>query len=259
MTRQHYVQGDLVMSHLIAVQSAMFPEGEDFFVRSVRHFADRITDPELKAQVAGFIGQEVTHGREHRELNARLAEMGYPTERVDRFTKIGLRRYEKRLKPETCLAITAALEHFTATFAAGLLADPKCQEVLGTTEVRDMLMWHAMEEWEHKAVAFDVFAAVCGDEKLRIRAFRWISFSFFMSTFIQTTISMAGDRDFWNTPVLVRSLLKPSPFLTKDLGRTLRAYAKPGFHPRDSGSADLLAQWQEELFGADGKLAAHVR
>ena len=92
--RLHFVQGDLVMSHVVAVLSALFPEGEDFFVRSVRHFADRITDPELKKQVAGFTGQEVTHGREHRALNEKLQQMGYPTRRVDRATRKRLARGE---------------------------------------------------------------------------------------------------------------------------------------------------------------------
>ena len=45
---RHYAQGDLIMSHVVAILSAMFPEGEDFFVRSVRYYADRITDPDLK-------------------------------------------------------------------------------------------------------------------------------------------------------------------------------------------------------------------
>ena len=72
---RHYVQGDLVMSHVVSMLSAMFPEGEDFFIRSVRRGQEHVTDPELKEQVAGFIGQEVTHGREHRALNDRLAEI----------------------------------------------------------------------------------------------------------------------------------------------------------------------------------------
>ena len=106
---------------------------------------------------------------------------------------------------------------------------------------------------------FDVYQAVCGDERLRVNAFRWISFSFFMSTLVQTAISMTADRDFWKTPVLLTSLLRPSPFLTKDLGRKLRAYTAPGFHPSDFDSTDLLTQWQAELFGADGMLTPHVR
>ena len=66
--RRHYVDGDLVMSHLVALLSATFPPGEDFFVRSVRHYRDRVTDPDLAARVRGFIGQEVVHGREHDHL-----------------------------------------------------------------------------------------------------------------------------------------------------------------------------------------------
>jgi uncharacterized protein len=63
---KHFANEDLVMSHVVAVLSSLFPEGEDFFVRSVRHYRDRVTDPELRQQVAGFIGQESIHGRERR-------------------------------------------------------------------------------------------------------------------------------------------------------------------------------------------------
>src|SRR6266513_6375439 len=79
--------GDLILSHVAAALSAVFPDGEDFFVRSVRRFRDQVTDPALKRQVAGFIGQEAMHGREHRALNDRLDELGYPTKRFERFTK----------------------------------------------------------------------------------------------------------------------------------------------------------------------------
>jgi predicted metal-dependent hydrolase len=70
---KHYAgEGDLIMSHVLANLSAVFPEGEDFFVRSVRHFRDDIDDPVLRKQVAGFIGQEALHGREHRAFSLRL-------------------------------------------------------------------------------------------------------------------------------------------------------------------------------------------
>jgi hypothetical protein len=122
---QHYVAGDLVMSHAVAVLSGMFPEGEDFFVRSVRDRKPLINDPELLEQVAGFIGQEVTHGREHRDLNDRLAEMGYRSVKVDRHAKGLLALGDRLLSKNQRLAITAALEHYTATLAECLLGKPK--------------------------------------------------------------------------------------------------------------------------------------
>src|SRR4029077_18419696 len=99
------------------------PLGETFFVRSVRHYRDQITDPELKRQVAGFIGQEAMHGREHRAFNDRLDALGYPTKRVERITKWGLAARERMLSAKSNLAVTAALEHFTATLAELVLTD----------------------------------------------------------------------------------------------------------------------------------------
>ena len=258
---RHYVNGDLVMSHVVSVLSAMFPPGEDFFVRSVKRHADEVTDPELTKQVAGFIGQEVTHGREHRELNNRLQEMGYPTHRVSRMVKAGLRRNERLLPPKVQLAMTAALEHYTAALAETLLTDPRAQELLGESEVRSMLLWHALEESEHKAVAFDVFRHVIGDEKLRIRTMRFTTVAFLTAVAGHTLLSLLADRATYNPRRLGSSLaeLRHSPFLSRTVIRRLRDYNRVGFHPDDHDATELLDHWREELFGEHGALADHLR
>jgi len=259
--RRHYVDGDLVMSHIVAVLSATFPPGEDFFVRSVRNFKDDITDPELKQQVAGFIGQEVTHGREHRELNQRLQQMGYPTHRVSRFVKGSLLDADRRVPARLRLAYTAALEHYTATLAEALLRKPAAQALLGETEVRSVLLWHALEESEHKAVAFDVYRAVGGSERMRIWGFRLMTLGLLGVVAIGTVLSMLlTDRSTYNPVRLVRSLarLRHSPFLERDVIQHLRAYSRPGFHPDDFDSEELLQRWTAELFGPEGQLAAHL-
>src|SRR6476646_6616173 len=61
--------GDIVMSHVLAVLSSVFPDGEDYFVRAVERAQDRVTDPALRQDVEGFLGQEEMHGLEHRVLN----------------------------------------------------------------------------------------------------------------------------------------------------------------------------------------------
>ncbi len=258
---RHYVDGDLVMSHLVAVLSATFPPGEDFFVRSVRNFSEQITDPELKRQVAGFIGQEVTHGREHRELNRRLAEMGYPTRRVARFVKWSLLDAEKRVPPKLRLAYTAALEHYTATIAEALLSKPAAQALLGDTEVRSILLWHALEESEHKAVAFDAYRAVGGTERMRVWGFRIMTVGLLGLVFVATALSMLfTDRSTYNPVRLFRSLarLRHSPFIERDVIAHLRAYTQHGFHPDDVDSTELLDRWTKELFGPQGSLAGHL-
>ncbi|ADG98416.1 Uncharacterized conserved protein UCP07580 [Segniliparus rotundus DSM 44985] len=258
---RHYVQGDLVMSHLVAMLSAVFPEGEEFFIRSVRRFADQISDPELKRQVAGFIGQEVTHGREHRELNDRLQQMGYPTHHVDRAVRNGLKLFERFFSPQFCLAITAALEHYTAVFAETLLTDARAQEMLGNTEVRRMLLWHAYEESEHRAVAFDVLRSIGTSERTRVRAMRFVNFSFLGTTLARTAISLAMDRSAYNVRRLVASVakLRNSPFLTREVIARIRSYTQHGFHPNDQDNTDVLRRWSAELFGSGGELAGNLR
>lgn len=259
---RHYVQGDLVMSHAVSVLSAIFPPGEDYFVRSVRHFADRVTDPVLKEQVAGFIGQEVTHGREHRELNRRLQEMGYPTRRLAAYTKGSLLRLERIAPPIARLAHTAALEHYTAVVAETLLSKPEAQALLGENEVRNVLLWHALEESEHKAVAFDVFRAVGGSERRRRIGLYMASFGLLSTVVVGTVLSMfLTDRSAYNPVRLVRSLLRlrHNPFLQRDVLARVLDYRREGFHPDDHDASALVARWSEELFGEHGRLADHLR
>lgn len=266
--RKHYVpstgsggsDGDLVMSHIVAVLSATFPPGEDFFVRSVRHYADRVTDPVLAEQVRGFIGQEVTHGREHRELNRRLQEMGYPTHAVSRFVKWSLADATRRAPAILCLSYTAALEHYTATLAATLLGKPEAQRLLGETEVRNILLWHALEETEHKAVAFDVFRAAGGSERVRRLGFTIQTVGLLGLVAVATFLSLLRDPAAYNPVRLLRSLaaLRRSPFLERDVIERLRDYRRTGFHPDDHDDTELLAEWRERLFGEAGSLADHL-
>jgi predicted metal-dependent hydrolase len=259
--RQHYAEDDLILSHAVAVLSATFPPGEDFFVRSVRHYSDRITDPVLQEQVRGFIGQEVTHGREHRELNRRLQEMGYPTHRVSRFVKAVLADATKRAPAKLNLAYTAALEHYTATIAECLLTKPEAQALLGDTEVRNVLLWHALEETEHKAVAFDVYRSVGGSELVRRLGFVIQSVGLIGLVVIATVLSMLGDRATYHPVRLIRSIrmLRTSPFLEMDVARNLADYLRKGFHPSDHDNEELLRGWTEELFGPQGSLTDHLQ
>lgn len=259
--RQHYVQDDLVMSHVVAVLSGMFPEGEDFFVRSVRDLRHKVHDPDLLDQVAGFIGQEVTHGREHRQLNQRLADMGYRSVKVDRHVRRLLGLAERFGSRRRRLAVTAALEHYTATLAECLLSKPEAQSLLGETEVRSLLLWHALEESEHKAVAFDVYRASGGPEWLRIWIMRSVSLIFVLEVIGHTALSMLRDRATYNPVTTTKSLLalRHSPFLERDVLHRLRSYNKKDFHPDDWDATELIERWRAELFGEQGTLVDHLK
>lgn len=250
------VDGDLILSHLAVALSAVFPDGEDFFVRSVRRFRDQVSDPELKRQVAGFIGQESVHGREHRVFNDRLAELGYPTKRVERFVRRAIATRERVLNPTSNLAATAALEHFTATLAELVLTSEETRDLFGEPAVRDLFVWHALEESEHKAVSFDVYRAVGGSERTRVMTMKFIRVGFIAGLAVQIVLSLLGDRETYR-PGRLRSSwrrVRHSPILSRDLWVRLKDYDRPDFHPDDYETEQLVAEWRERLFGPEGTL-----
>src|SRR3954454_469433 len=221
--------GDLVLSHVAASLSAVFPDGEDFFVRSVRNFRDQISDPELKRQVGGFIGQEAMHGREHRVFNDRLDELGYPTKIAERFTKKGLEIRERIMSPKSNLAATAALEHFTATLAELVLTNPDVRAMFGHEEVKNLFLWHALEESEHKAVAFDVYKAVGGSERLRTFTMNLLTVGFVGGMAVQVGVSLLTDKATFRRGNLRKSWrkIRRSPIMQRELWNQLRDYNRP--------------------------------
>ena len=249
--------GDIVMSHVLTVLSSTFPEGEKFFVRSVASARDDITDPELLADIDGFIGQEEMHGREHKVLNEKLAEFGYPTRGIDAYVR-GLYWVRERIQTRKVnLAFTAALEHYTATLAELLLTDEKARQSVGEPGARDILTWHALEESEHKAVAYDVYKAVGGGEFMRIFVMVLTDLLFIGETGIMLIISLLKDPTTWRHPIKVlRSFAKlpKQPFVSWRALKILSEYHKPGFHPNDRDTKQLIAEWRQALFGREGEL-----
>ncbi|MEZ5321779.1 MAG: metal-dependent hydrolase [Microthrixaceae bacterium] len=248
--------GDLLTSHLLAALSSLFPDGEDFFVRSVRHYRDRVTDPHLRRQVKGFIGQEALHGREHRIFNERLAELGYPTRAVGRIVKTSGELRTRRAPAIANLAITAALEHFTATLAEVVLQSPELRDTGGAQVVTDLFTWHALEEAEHKAVAFDVYRAVGGSERLRIWTMRTIRPG--LTAFVALIMSVSLARDpAARRPTRLREswrYFRENPLITREVWKRLKDYDRRGFHPDDHDTTALVSEWRDRLFGSDGEL-----
>jgi hypothetical protein len=254
---KHFARdGDLIGSHVTMALSSVFPDGEDYFVRSVRNYRDKVTDPALKRQVAGFIGQESVHGREHRVFNERLAQLGYPAKEYEAVTRVGLKIREKLLPAKSNLAATAALEHFTATLAELVLTSGEIRDLMGEDAVRDLFVWHALEESEHKAVAFDVYKAVGGGERLRVWTMNFFRFGFVFGIGLSVVLSLLRDRATYKRGVLRKSWKrwKASPVMDPALWRQLKDYNRPDFHPSDSDTTELVETWRAELFGENGTL-----
>lgn len=253
--RRYIFDNQPFMSTLIATLSALFPEGERFFVESVRPYRKTIKDPLLQAQIAGFIGQESMHGKLHDELNAVFRQQGFPVQRIDRQLAWMARGAHRYLPRRMQLGITVGFEHLTALFAEELLRNPELQNAFDAS-TRPLWLWHALEESEHKTVAFDVLKHVSGSYLLRSSTMVIVTLVFFLLAFGNQISLLAADGKLWQWRENVRGLhyvFGRRGLVTRLIPKYLD-YFRPGYHPLHHDTSDLLDVWREKLFGKDGML-----
>ncbi|MGE5186316.1 MAG: metal-dependent hydrolase [Acidobacteriota bacterium] len=231
--------------------SLLFPQGERFFVESVKQHRDVVESPTLRADVAGFMGQEAMHGKEHRAFNELLVSHGLTAApAIDARLREFLKLVRRILPPKSQLAVTCALEHFTAMLAEGLLSDEAMREEIHPS-VRRLWLWHALEESEHKAVAFDVYVAADGGYARRIGIMMVTTVIFFIAQALVHARLMAQREILWKPWTWLRGIgrmwIYPGYFTR--LVPAYLAYYRPGFHPNDRDTRELLATWERRLFG----------
>ncbi|AXI03546.1 metal-dependent hydrolase [Aquirhabdus parva] len=243
--RQYFARSPLV-SHLLTALSSTFPIGEQFFVHSVRNVRDRVKNDALQTQISAFIGQEAMHSQAHSQFNQSWRRDDY---QLDSFMA-WLAREDKRIKAVPAryqLAVTCAFEHFTAMLGEYILRNPKLVESFDQEAMR-LWLWHAIEEAEHKSVAFDVYQEVFNDLKVR----RQVMLS--VTTGFASLVAYSTWRLFWqdrrNSLFALRGNLRGVAFLGHmfiTLVPEYLDYFKADFHPAKRDRTALLDHWRKYL------------
>lgn len=227
--------------------SITFPLGEKFFIDSVRHFAGQISDPKLSEDIRGFCGQEGFHRREHQRYNEALCRLrGYDLPMMEGRLERNIQRSYKFMSPLQRLALTAAIEHITAIMAESALSDDDPMLGQADSEMRALWQWHAAEEMEHKAVAFDVYRAVGGTEKLRRQAMRQATFFLALDIGLGLLHMLRRDKNLWNLRLWREGwqFLFFKGGILRRVWPAYKEYYREGFHPWHRDTRPLLASWK---------------
>jgi predicted metal-dependent hydrolase len=242
---RHWLGGDVYRTAFMNALSMSFPLGEQMFIDSVRAAPpDALLDPRLRAEVKDFVGQEASHRFIHQQVNEELSRQGFDyTLEASLLERVELIR---RLPVADRLAITCALEHYTAMLADYLLRHPEWLDG-AEPQLRTLWSWHAAEELEHKAVAFDVYRALEGGWCKRVLWYLHVSIVFWRDTSRQTLHNLRRDRAVWRLDTwksaarawfgrggLAWHLVKPG-----------LDYLSPRFHPWQHDNRALLQTWLE--------------
>lgn len=250
-TERHWLSGNPVGTAVFNALSLTFPDGERMFIDAVRHYRNRV-DGKLAEDVKGFIAQEAIHSREHHLLNNVIDRDFYPVANIEGWIKERV-TFARSLGPMRMLLSTIALEHFTSMMADIHAAN---QDLFNGAPpgVERMWRWHAMEETEHKAVAYDVFMAATKD---------WSPFQrYFRRCLVMATIGILFPR---NIAKYAAHLLQADGYSQKDALKAVKhflwrepgifgrgakiffAWFKPGFHPWDHDNRALVTRWRTEF------------
>lgn len=238
--------GDPVMTHAINGMNLVFPDGERFFIRAVRRYLDRLDDPDLRARVQAFSGQEGQHGAAHELQFDALRDQGFEIESWMKWYRwAAYSVIEPSVPPILRLSATVALEHYTASFARVALETDLLDPAAPV--MARLLRWHAAEEIEHRAVAYDVYVAVGGGYVMRILGMVLATLTLLFFWRRGTRHLMRQERDL---PPRVasesrRTARQARARRMRVIRAALAAYLRPGFHPDDvddgASAADYLA------------------
>lgn len=248
---RHWFFGNAFMTHVANGLNLVFPAGERFFIRSVKHYLDRIDDPQLRERVRAFFGQEGRHGFEHERVFEVLEAQGFEVRSyLQWYETWAFEKIEPLFPPHIRLSATVALEHFTATMAEHGLSSDFLDDA--DPQMRALLRWHAAEEIEHKSVAFDVLQHV--DPRYRTRVAGLL-----LATFGLLYFWGAGTRMLLRQEGLSRGEISRLRKQARKRGqnkrfifRAIASYLRPGFHPDRHDNYHLARDYLASV----GRLAA---
>jgi uncharacterized protein len=246
--------GNAVATHLLNSFHVIVPIGELYFIRSVRPFLKEAKSDDLKTRLKSFIGQESVHDQVHRQVWNKLREQGLPVDSFARFFSDVIIKYSEPLYnrlfgEKASLSATVAFEHYTAALADTLFTPGSKLRSSMEGEMGDLWSWHAAEELEHKAVAFDLLKDVDDNYLLRATGMGVATSLLTFFTFFGAAWFIAGDKEL-KPAKLVRDLLSFNdvigevwPALTKHIAD----YLRPDFHPDQKENYDMAERALGEL------------
>lgn len=246
---RHWMAGASLPTQIANGVNLLFPAGERFFVRSVRHYADAFSDPAVRAKVLGFAGQEVRHARAHETFFDQMREHGYEIDGFLRvYEKIAYGWIEPNAPPALRLAVTAAAEHYTALLGEHALLDGMLDQVAHPTMAR-LMKWHAAEEIEHRAVAFDVLQQV--DPRLRTRVAGMLVATVLLGGFwAAATVNLLWQDRRLGTPAGandLKLLQMDRHSIVRDVFlKGMKMYFKRDFHPLNNGHIEEAERYLRE-------------
>lgn len=234
-------------SHMVNGASLAMPYLEPFLIKTVTEALKQVSDPAIKADVHGFIGQEGVHYRNHRRYNE-ILKLRYPElAEVEGQLDADYRAFQKR-SLKWRLAYTAGFETMTMGITEWLIRQRRLLFAGADRSVASLVLWHMVEETEHKTVAWDLYNHLYGDWRGRAWGLL-VGTAHVARASRKGYVRMLKQDGLWkNLRSRLRLWTMVARFLLHSAPAMLRSLI-PGYHPSKASDPDWVGRWASAYAG----------
>jgi predicted metal-dependent hydrolase len=247
--KPHWIPGKPELAQMWNGASMTMPYLEPFLIRTMREAISHIKDPLLHADGEAFISQEGQHFRVHRRFNDQLISSGPYSELIA--VEAQMDEFYVELSKKSLahrLAFSAGFESMTMGMTRWLIGE-RCKLFKGADpRVVSFVLWHMVEETEHKTVAFDVYQALFSSYWTRMFGVLHGSYGV-LSYGMRACIVMLKKDGLWNDWRSRFRLLVQAAVAVRHVGPYLLRAMLPWHSPRFERDLDWVSQWIKRFPG----------
>ncbi|MBC7519586.1 MAG: metal-dependent hydrolase [Sandarakinorhabdus sp.] len=230
-------------SHVVNAGSLAMPYLEPYLIETMRQARAKTADAGLIAEIDLYIGQEAAHYRQHQQFNKRLADLGYKSvPQMEAVLQADYRSFGRDRSFAFNLAYAEGFEAMALAIGHMLVEDREYLFGDGEASVASLILWHFVEEIEHKCATYDVFKALDGRYAWRIYGLLFATVHI-MARARQGYKALLAEDGLWSNwrsrLALYRLLLRIFGRLTPRLLRIMT----PGYDPRRVADPAWAVSW----------------
>ena len=157
-------------SNFVNFITLIAPGFERYFIKAIRQVMPHIKDPSVKADAELFCQQEAQHSRQHL-AHMKVLSAHYPgLDEVRREVTASYERLFERECMDFHLSYAASVELCFGPLASFLVTHRDALFKGGDPTIASFMLWHLVEEFEHRNSAIDVYNDVVGSHWYRVKS-----------------------------------------------------------------------------------------
>jgi len=243
-------------SQVVNAASLAMPYLEPYLIRSMRKARSLISDKALQEALDQYVFQEAQHYKQHKKYNDSISANYDCAQFIEQRYAEDYKTLGERKSLKFNLAYAEGFESMALALGQMLIEDREFLFGGSESSTASLILWHFVEEIEHKNVAFDVFDHLYGSYFMRMWGLIYATGHIFLRTG-QSYRALLKEDGLWSNYKSRKKLAKDLIRIFANLTPRFLRICKPGYHPSQIADPEWALDWAR-LYKNDPKQAANL-